>query len=42
MEMEGTAIKLIEASDFVNNKALFKGEYCSAGFKVQDGDRAAH
>lgn len=36
------AIKWTEATEFVNKKALFKGEHCSAGFKVQDGDRAAH
>lgn len=30
------------ATQFVNSKTFFRGEHCSVGFKVQDGDRAAH
>ena len=36
------AINWTEASALVDNKASHRGEHCSAGFKVQDGDMAAH
>lgn len=39
---EEVAIKWTQATEFVTRTALFKEEHCSTGFKVQDGDRAAH
>lgn len=39
---EEVAIRWTQATEFVTRTALFKEEHCSTGFKVQDGDRAAH